>query len=124
MSYLIVFFGAGVGGVFRQALGLTVTKALGSGFPYGTLLINVTGSAIMGLVIGVFEARNIQGNDLRLFLTTGILGGYTTFSTFSLDSVTLWERGQYVESLVYVGASLILSLSVLALMIMLVRRLA
>ncbi|QCB41756.1 fluoride efflux transporter CrcB [Sphingomonas sp. PAMC26645] len=122
MGYLIVFFGAGVGGVFRQALGSTVTKALGPDFPYGTLLINVTGSAIMGLVIGVFEARNIQSNDLRLFLTTGILGGYTTFSTFSLDSVMLWERGQYVESLAYVSTSLILSLSVLALTMMLVRR--
>ena len=119
---MIVFLGAGIGGALRQYLGIVIAKSLDPVFPYGTLLINISGSAVMGLVVGIFEVRNIQSAELRLFLTTGILGGYTTFSTFSLDSITLWEQGQHTASFVYAGVSLIASLAAIALVMMLVRR--
>ncbi|MDQ0839354.1 fluoride efflux transporter CrcB [Sphingomonas faeni] len=122
MTYLIVFFGAGIGGALRQFIGLAATRELGGGFPFGTLLINISGSAVMGLVVGVFEARNMQSEALRTFLTTGVLGGYTTFSTFSLDSVTLWERGQHVASFVYVSVTLVASFASVATVMMLARK--
>lgn len=122
MTYLIVFVGAGIGGALRQFIGLAVTRDFNTGFPYGTLLINVSGSAVMGLIIGVFDARNIQSEALRTFLTTGLLGGYTTFSTFSLDSVTLWERGQHVASFVYVSVTVVASFASIAVVMMLARR--
>jgi CrcB protein len=113
MGFVVVFIGAGIGGMLRHLLGLLSLRWLGPGFPYGTLVINITGSAVMGLVIGYLAARNIPGQLLRLFLTTGILGGYTTFSTFSLDSVTLWERGEPAAAIGYVLASVVLSLAAL-----------
>lgn len=122
MTYLIVFVGAGIGGALRQFIGLVATRELGVGFPYGTLLINVSGSAMMGLIVGVFEARDVQSDALRTFLTTGVLGGYTTFSTFSLDSVTLWERGQHIASFVYSGVTLVASFASIASVMMLARR--
>lgn len=122
MTYLVVFVGAGIGGALRQFIGLAATRELGDGFPYGTLLINISGSALMGLIICLFHARDVQNDALRTFLTTGVLGGYTTFSTFSLDSVTLWERGRHVECFVYSGVTLAASFASVAAMMMLARR--
>jgi CrcB protein len=75
-----------------------------------TLVINVTGSLVMGLVTGWFALKGGAAGHLRLFLATGVLGGYTTFSAFSLDAVLMWERHDYLLAAYYVGGSVVLSL--------------
>jgi fluoride exporter len=79
-------------------------------FPFNTLFANVSGSLVMGLLTAYFGLRAGSPQSLKLFLTTGILGGYTTFSTFSLDSVVLWERSQYLAAAGYVLVSVAASL--------------
>jgi len=113
MGYIVVFIGAGLGGMLRHLVGWAALRLLGPGFPYGTLAINIVGSGLMGLTVAVLARFDLPGQTLRLFLTTGILGGFTTFSTFSLDSVTLWERGETGAAIFYVLASLTLSLGAL-----------
>ncbi len=90
MSYLVVFLGAGLGGALRHGVNLWAARA-GSGFPFGTMVINVVGSIMMGVLTGWFAARGGGPQALRLFLTTGVLGGFTTFSTFSLEAFLLWS---------------------------------
>jgi CrcB protein len=107
---LIVFLGSGLGGVARHLLNSFLIGVAGSGFPWGILTINITGSTALGLVAGWFAFRGEAPADLRLFLTTGILGGYTTFSAFSLDSALLYERGQPGMAATYVAASVLLSI--------------
>lgn len=108
---LVVFLGAGVGGALRHGVNRLVPLLIATPFPAATLLVNVTGSLVMGLLTGWFTFRGEQtGQDLRLFLTTGILGGFTTFSTFSLDTALLWERGQMLHAAGYVLVSVIVSL--------------
>lgn len=124
MGFLLVFIGSGIGGMLRHGVGLISLRLLGPSFPYGTLAINVLGSAIMGLLVGLFAAFNLGSQDARLFLTTGIMGGFTTFSTFSLDAVSLWERGQQSAAITYVLASVIVSLAALVSTLILVRRFA
>jgi len=110
MSYLIVFLGAGLGGALRHALNGIVPRLTGSTFPYGTLLINVMGSFVMGILAGVFAWRAAAPQSWRLFLTTGVLGGFTTFSTFSLEAVLLYERGNVLAAVGYVSGSVALGL--------------
>jgi CrcB protein len=92
MLYLIVFIGAGIGGALRHGVNVGAAKLFGLGFPYGTFIVNVVGSFAMGLLAGYFIYRPGIPQHVRLFLTTGILGGFTTFSTFSLDAALLVER--------------------------------
>lgn len=92
MLYLIVFIGAGIGGALRHGVNIGATKLLGYGFPFGTFIVNVVGSFVMGLLAGFFAYRAGVPQHVRLFLTTGLLGGFTTFSTFSLDAALLIER--------------------------------
>lgn len=122
MGFLLVFIGSGIGGMARHGVGLLSLRLFGPGFPVGTLAINIVGSAAMGMVVALFTAFEIGHQDARLFLTTGIIGGFTTFSTFSLDTVTLAERGQYAAAMLYVGASLLLSLAALAVTLVVLRR--
>lgn len=110
MGYLIVFLGGGVGAALRHGINLAVGRMLGTAFPYGTLLINITGSFIMGLVAAYFAFKGDASQHWRLFLTTGILGGYTTFSAFSLDVALLYERGEIGMAALYVSASVGLSI--------------
>lgn len=123
-GFLGVFLGSGVGGMARYGVGILVARWTATAFPWGTLIVNVAGAALMGLIMGAFAAREIDNPALRLFLTTGILGGFTTWSTFSLDAVTLWERGEATTAIGYVVASLVLSLVVLAAALSLSRRFA
>jgi CrcB protein len=109
-NYLIVFFGAGIGGALRHAVNIGSLRLLGSTFPYGTLAVNVVGSLIMGLMAGWFAHKADPGQTWRLLLTTGFLGGFTTFSTFSLDTALLCERGQLWLAGYYVLASVALSI--------------
>lgn len=121
MVYLIVFLGAGIGGVFRHSVNVGAARLLGFGFPYGTLTVNILGSILMGLLAELFVIRSGLPQELRLFLTTGLLGGFTTFSTFSLDAATLWERGQWGIATGYVVLSLVLSMAGLLAGLMLIR---
>ena len=110
MGYLIVFLGGGFGAALRHGMNIGVARLLGTAFPYGTLIINVTGSLVMGLIAGYFALKGDASQHWRLFLTTGILGGYTTFSAFSLDAVLLWERGAHVSAALYVAGSVALAI--------------
>jgi fluoride exporter len=105
MSYLVVFVGAGIGGAARHGMNIWVARLLGSNFPWHTLVINILGSLAMGLVAGWFAERGGATGHLRLFLATGILGGFTTFSAFSLDAILLWERHEHLMAALYVGGS-------------------
>ena len=91
-GYIIVFVVAGIEGAMRHGVNVAL-RALGYGFPYETLTVNVVGSLVMGLMAGLFALKFDPGQSWRLFLATGILGGFTTFSAFSLDAVVLYERG-------------------------------
>ena len=110
MGYLVVFLGGGIGAALRHGVNLAVARMLGTGFPYGTLLINITGSFIMGVVAAYFAFKGDASQHWRLFLTTGILGGYTTFSAFSLDAALLYERGEMGMAALYVIASVTISI--------------
>jgi CrcB protein len=105
--YIIVFVGAGLGGVARLLLNNAAPKWFGYDFRWATIIINVTGSVLMGLLVGwlAFRAQAAWGPHLRLFLATGVLGGYTTFSTFSLEAVLLIERNAYGAAFAYVAGS-------------------
>ena len=122
-SYLIVFLGAGLGGALRHGVNVGCGRLCGTEFPWGILVINVTGCFVMGLIAGwlAFKAQMAWSQDLRLFLTTGVLGGYTTFSAFSLDFATLWERGAQANAIAYVLASVVLSLAAVFLGLTIVR---
>ncbi len=111
MLSLIVFIGAGVGGVLRHAVNVFAARMLGYEFPFGTLIVNVGGSFLMGLLAGFFAYRTGVPQHLRLFLTTGILGGFTTFSTFSLDAALLIERHSYNWAAAYMVGSVTASLA-------------
>jgi CrcB protein len=113
MLYLIVFLGAGVGGAMRHGVNVGAARLLGYGFPYGTLFVNVDGSFAMGLLAGYFAFRPGMGQHFRLFLTTGVLGGFTTFSAFSLDTALLVERHAYGLAAGYAVGSVAASLSAL-----------
>lgn len=114
-SAFLVFLGAGIGGVLRHGVNLLAGKWLGAGFPFGTLAINTVGSGLMGLVAGwvMLKASAGTSGDLRLFLATGVLGGFTTFSAFSLDAVLLWQRGDIMLAGAYVFGSVALSIAAL-----------
>lgn len=110
-GYLIVFLGGGVGAAIRHGFNGLGLRTMGPDFPYATLFINITGSTIMGLIAGWFAFKGQDSSHWRLFLTTGILGGYTTFSAFSLDAALLYERGQLGLAALYVTASVALSIA-------------
>ncbi|HRC26906.1 MAG TPA: fluoride efflux transporter CrcB [Alphaproteobacteria bacterium] len=109
--YAFLFVGAGgaIGAMARHAVNLLTARLAGTDFPWGTLAVNVTGSFLMGLLAGLFALAWSAPQDLRLFLTTGILGGFTTFSAFSLDISLLWERGESPHALAYAAGSVMLS---------------
>lgn len=125
-STVLVFLGAGIGGVLRHGVNLVSPRWFGAGFPAGTLLINMLGSALMGLIAGwlAFKTQAGWSQHARLFLTTGILGGFTTFSAFSLDAVLLWERGEAGLAAAYIIGSVVLSLAALFAGLALVRSLS
>ena len=124
-SYLLVFLGAGIGGALRHGVNVGCARMCGTAFPWGTLTVNVVGSFLMGVLAGwlAFRAGEGWSQPLRLFLTTGLLGGFTTFSAFSLDAVQIWERGQIGLAATYVTASVLLSIAGLVAGLALVRSL-
>jgi len=110
MLYLIVFLGAGIGGAMRHGVNVSAARLFGYGFPLGTLIVNIVGSFLMGLLAGYFAFRPGMAQHMRLFLTTGILGGFTTFSAFSLDTALLVERHAYWLAGAYVAGSVAASI--------------
>lgn len=121
MNFLLVFVGAGIGGMARHGVGVASLKWFGSGFPYGTIIVNILGSLLMGLVAEYWALKSGLPQSARLFITTGFMGGFTTFSTFSLDTALLYERGQVWTAAGYALASVILSVGALFLGLAIVR---
>lgn len=105
MSWLIVFLGAGIGGALRHGTNIAGSRWLFGAMPGATMAVNVIGSFAMGLLAGWFLTRPGASQELRLFLTTGVLGGFTTFSAFSLDAALLIERHAYWMAAAYVLGS-------------------
>lgn len=105
---IILLIGAGgfLGSVSRYILSQFVQNKMLSGFPYGTLAVNLIGSFLIGVVFALVEKGNISP-EYRLFIATGILGGFTTFSAFSLDTLTLIQEGVYLETTLYILITLI-----------------
>jgi CrcB protein len=111
-SMVMIFIGAGIGGVLRNAVNMLAMRLFGMHFPIGTMAINIVGSFAIGLVAGwlTFRAEWAWSYHARIFIITGILGGFTTFSSFSLDTALLVERGEMGLAALYVGGSVALSL--------------
>ena len=106
LNLLLVVVGGGIGAGIRHLTSMGALRLAGPNYPWGTMAINIVGSFAMGLFIAIL-ARRGGSNELRLFVATGILGGFTTFSAFSLDFATLWERGATLPAFVYALASVI-----------------
>ncbi|WP_316861747.1 fluoride efflux transporter CrcB [uncultured Cohaesibacter sp.] len=104
--FIFVAIGGAAGASLRHLVGLMALRSFGGGFPYGTMICNIVGSFFMGLLIHILAVRFNASTEIRLLLTTGLLGGFTTFSTFSLDIVTMTERGQTTVALFYIAISL------------------
>ncbi len=106
-SILLVFLGGGIGAVARYGLQGTVYRTLGGGFPYGTIVVNFLGCFFIGLLMIGMEERFLVNPSVRIFLTIGVLGGFTTFSSFSYETVALLRDGQILFGIVNVVASIV-----------------
>lgn len=113
MSYLLVMAGGAIGAALRHLVGRFTLGWFGPGLPYGTLAVNLIGGLAMGVLVGMF-ARHGASEQARLFLGVGVLGGFTTFSAFSLDAMLMIERGALVTALGYVAVSVAGSIAALA----------
>ncbi len=111
---LQVALGGAIGASLRFLSGAMILRAMGSGFPYGTMFVNVVGSFLMGL-LAFYLLERMGGSVSRYapFLMTGVLGGFTTFSAYSLDALYLLERGRYASASVYMGGSVVLAIGAL-----------
>ncbi len=123
MNYVLVFIGGGIGSSLRHTINVLCARCIGTAFPYGTFIINITGSIVMGLIAGYLAFKGEASQPWRLLLMTGVLGGYTTFSAFSLDAVLLYERGEIALALFYVLGSVAFSIAGLFAGLALVRHL-
>ncbi|MBC6405155.1 MAG: fluoride efflux transporter CrcB [Rhodospirillales bacterium] len=113
--------GGAVGASFRYLLGIAMTHWFGSGFPWGTFTTNILGALLMGSFIALMLRFEVRDPAVQAFLTTGLLGGFTTFSTFSLEMVLLFERNQHLLAAVYAVSSVILCVGGVFLMMWLLR---
>ena len=111
--FLLAAAGGAIGAGGRYLVGVAALRLLGAGFPWGTLIVNIVGCFVMGLLIEAAALKWSMSNEMRTFLTTGILGGFTTFSAFSLDFAVLMERKAQGAAMLYLGASV--GFSILAL---------
>ncbi|CAD7046002.1 fluoride efflux transporter CrcB [Pseudorhizobium endolithicum] len=111
LHVLLVALGGAIGSVCRHVVGHWSLRILGPAFPWGTLVVNVAGSFVIGLLAELIARRLDASVEMRLFLMTGFLGGFTTFSAFSLDALALFERGALAAAGTYVLASVCLSLA-------------
>ena len=122
-TLLIVAGGGALGAVARYLVYVAAGHLLGAGFPFGTLIVNIAGSFVMGALAEIMALVWSASNEARLFLAVGFLGAFTTFSTFSLDFVVLYERGRLLLCALYVGVSVVGSIGALFAGMWLFRRL-
>lgn len=115
--------GGAIGAALRFLMSSGIAR-LGSAFPWGTLAVNVLGSLVMGLLVGLFAVKVQASQEVRAFLTTGVLGGFTTFSAFSADTALLIERNEMMAASLYVLGSVVLSLAAMFAGLWIVRSLA
>ena len=114
--FLLVFFGGGVGSMLRLGVYRMARLWLPPELPWGTFAVNVAGSLLGGVIAGVLVARGAAAeNSASLFLVTGLLGGFTTFSAFSVDALLLWQKGQGMIAAAYVAGTFVLALACAAL---------
>lgn len=114
LQVLLVGFGGAVGAVGRYGVSVAVGRLWETAFPLGTMIVNIVGSLAMGLLVGLL-ARLLPPHqqEIRLFVAVGVLGGFTTFSSFSLDAITLIERGEWNQALLYAVLSVVVSIPAL-----------
>ena len=108
---ILVAFGGAIGSVLRYYVGQWALRLMGPAFPWGTLAVNVVGCFVIGVFAELIARKFDASVELRLLLITGFLGGFTTFSAFSLDAISLFERGEAVAGGIYIAASVGLSMA-------------
>ena len=121
---LLVMIGGAVGAGARHLTGRATLSLLGPGYPFGTLAVNLVGGFAMGLLVGALARMSVPGENWRLLLGVGVLGGYTTFSSFSLDVVNMMQRGDLGVAALYITISVIGSIAALFAGLALVRTVA
>ena len=121
MLTLAIGAGGALGAMLRHGVNMAALAAFPVAFPLGIMLINIIGSFVMGVLTGVFAHFWEPGQTVKLFLTVGVLGGFTTFSSFSLDAVLLWQRGEVAQAALYVLSSVVFSIGALILGLWIVR---
>lgn len=102
MNYLLVMAGGAIGSAARYQVGRWTLGWLGPNYPWGTLTVNIVGGVLMGLLVGALTKMSVPGENWRLFAAIGMLGGFTTFSSFALDTVNMIERGALLAALGYI----------------------
>jgi len=122
-GYIPVFIGGGLSSTLRHTINMVSARLLGTAFPYHTFIINISGSTVTGLIAGYLAFKRGASQPWRPFLMTGILGGYTTFSAFSLDAAMLYEKGEIGLAVLHVVGSVVLSIAGLFAGLALVRHL-
>ncbi|MEE3295336.1 MAG: fluoride efflux transporter CrcB [Pseudomonadota bacterium] len=108
MSFILVAIGGALGSVFRYSIGILFSSFSLTTFPWGTLFVNITGSFLMGIVF--FISKDFLSEEFKLFLSVGLLGGYTTFSAFSLDVINMLFNRDYLLSILYILSSVFISI--------------
>lgn len=120
-TIVAVAIGGALGATARYGVGVGAVHVFGHGYPWGTLIVNIVGSFLMGALIAKFAQMDGTSTVIKTMLTTGFLGAFTTFSTFSLDFMTMWQRGEAIQAFIYMAASVVLSIAALGLAMYLMR---
>ena len=121
-NVILVAIGGALGASSRYLSGRAIMHLLGPGFPWGTLFVNVFGGLLMGLLVGLMAFKISGGENLRLFMAVGFLGGFTTFSAFSLEMIKMIETKAFAQAGMYLGASVLFSLAAVMLGLMIARK--
>ncbi|MGN7437787.1 MAG: fluoride efflux transporter CrcB [Alcanivorax sp.] len=120
-TIVAVAIGGALGATARYGVGVGAVHVFGHGYPWGTLIVNIVGSFLMGAMITKFSQMDGVSHVMRVMLTTGFLGAFTTFSTFSLDFMAMWQKGDALQAFIYMSVSVILSILALGLAMYLMR---